>query len=60
MISEELLNDIFVEFDWSSPIKNFTEGQRSNLCELQADDISGKVTLESTKKYIPKCKLSFK
>ena len=50
-ISKELLNDIFVEFDRSSTIKNVTD--RLNLGELQVDDTSAKFTAESTKKYIP-------
>ena len=41
---------LFEECDRSCSIKNFTD--RLNLREFQVDDISGKFTAESTKKYI--------
>ena len=50
-ISWELLNDIFAEVDGSIRIKNITD--MLNLGELQAHDVSAKLTTESTKKYIP-------
>ena len=50
-ISWELLNDIFAEVDGSIRIKNITD--MLNLGELQANDVSAKLTTESTKKYIP-------
>ena len=42
---------LFAKCDRSSPIKNFTD--RLNLCEVEVDNISAKLTAESTKKYIP-------
>ena len=51
-ISKVLLNDIFAEFDRSSPIKNIIT-ERLNLGESQVDDISAKLAAESTKKCIP-------
>ena len=48
-ISKVLLNDIFAELDGSSGIKNIITG-RLNLGGLQVDDISTKITAESTKK----------
>ena len=48
-ISKILLNDIFAEFDGSSPIENIITDSL-NLSELEVDDISAKITAESTKK----------
>ena len=48
-IGKVLLNDIFAELDGSSGIKNIITG-RLNLGGLQVDDISTKITAESTKK----------
>ena len=48
-ISKVLLNDIFAELDGSSGIKNIITG-RLSLGGLQVDDISTKITAESTKK----------
>ena len=50
-INTELLNDIFTEFDRSSPIKNITD--KLNLVEVEVDNISAKFTAENKKKYIP-------
>ena len=50
-ISKVLLNDMFAEFNGSSRIKNIIT-DISNFSELQVDDISAKVTAESTKKFI--------
>ena len=50
-INTELLNDIFTEFDRSSPIKNITD--KLNLAEVEVDNISAKFTAENKKKYIP-------
>ena len=47
-----LLNDIFAELDGSSGIKSIIT-DRLNLGGLQVDEISAKITAESTKKYIP-------
>ena len=41
-INTELLNDIFTEFDRSSPIKNITD--KLNLVEVEVDNISAKFT----------------
>ena len=52
-ISKVLLNDIFAELDGSSAIKNIitdSDSDRLNLGGLQVDDISTKITTESTKK----------
>ena len=57
-ISKELLNDIFAEFDGSSRVKNNTD-RFLNLGELQVDDISAKLTNESTKKYVPIKQIKF-
>ena len=53
-ISEELLNDIFVEFDRSSPNKNFTDRSEEVKSSgwLQVDGLSAKYVAESTKKCI--------
>ena len=51
-ISKVLLNDIFAELDGSSGIKSIIT-DRLNLGGLQVDEISAKITTESTKKYIP-------
>ena len=48
-IGKVLLNDIFAELDGSNGIKNIITG-RLNLGGLQVDDISTKITAESTKK----------
>ena len=47
-INKVLVNDIFAEFDGSYGIKNIIT-DRSNLIELEVDDISAKITTESTK-----------
>ena len=49
-ISKKIPNDILAECDRSNPIKNYTGNL--NLGELQADDISAKFTIESTKKNV--------
>ena len=51
-ISKVLLNDIFAELDGSRGIKNIITGLVNllNLGGLQVDDISTKITAESTKK----------
>ena len=46
------MNNIFAELDGSSRIKNIIT-ERLNLGELQVDDVSAKLTAESTKKCIP-------
>ena len=51
-IRKVLLNDIFAEFNGNSRIKNIIT-DRLTLGELYVDDISAKITAESTKKCIP-------
>ena len=43
------MNDVYAEFDRSSPIENITD--KLNLGELQVYGISTKFTVESTKNY---------
>ena len=58
-ISKVLPNDIFAELDERSGIKNIIT-DRLNLDGLQVDDISTKITAESTKKLYQWGKSSFK